>query len=393
MEIFSPAPAIPAVVGGWFAAGRRHLARPRMYEMDGVKIFSPRVPFVFPNVLRTRGAMTAPRLTNELALATAGALRQHCRMRDIEGILAHGVFPWGMVCAQVAGELGIPVCFIEHSAEDVFRLQAASEITRHYRQIARRARAVFVVGRPMYEQLSEVIPEVKVELIPNGVSAPPAGLGPRPAPANAPRVLAACHYYRRKGLEELVEAWPTVVARLPGAVLEIHTDAPPSLCQLVSGSPARDSIELAGMIPGDQLRRRMAETDLFALPSSGEAFGLVYAEAMSVGTPVLMTADCGLAGVVGDEHSPLGYVVSDRSAPAVAGALVSALTDTAELRRRGQRGTKHVAQHYTWQANAAAVIRHFAPTADAVGQPNTTHPITHTPATLRRDHAATPSVA
>jgi phosphatidylinositol alpha-1,6-mannosyltransferase len=377
MEIFSPAPAIPESLGRWFAGCRRHLARPSMYEVDGVPIFSPQVPFVFPRFLRARGAMSAPRLTNGLSMVTADTLRNHCRTRGIEGIVAHGVFPWGLVGTHVACELGIPLCFIEHSAEDVLRLRAGSAITRHYRQMGRRARSVFVVGRPMCDHLMNLMPEVSVELIPNGVTAPPVGLAKRVSRGSALRVLAACHYYRRKGLEELVTAWPAVATRLPGAVLEVHTNAPPSLRQLVKNSPARESIELAGMLPAQHLRQRMAQADLFALPSNGEAFGLVYAESMSVGTPVLMTADCGLAGVVADRLSPLGYVIHDRSPTAVADALISALADAGELRLRGQRGIDYVARHFTWQANAAALISCFAPASGSGGHASTSQSIHH----------------
>lgn len=384
MEIFSPAPALPTYPSRWFAAGRRHLERPMAYKMEGVSIFSPRVPFAFPNVLRTVGAKVAPRLTNQLTMLLAGTLRCHCKARAIEGILAHGVFPWGLVCTRVASDLDIPLCFIEHSAEDVFRLDPSSNITRHCQHIYRQAKAVFVVGRPMQDHITRVMPDVHVQLVPNGVSPAPVGLGMHRKVNISPRVLAACHYYRRKGLEELVEAWPAVLAKHPGAVLEIHTNAPSSLRQLVMQSAARDSIELQGMIPAPELRLRMAEADLFALPSRGEAFGLVYAEALSVGTPVLMSQDCGLAAEVSQEHCSMGYVVAECSAKTLADAINKVLSNPGDLRQRGLRGKKHVDRHYTWQANASAVIGIFE--KDTVASNQSTYPHAATP--LWSNHAA-----
>lgn len=61
--------------------------------------------------------------------------------------------------------------------------------------------------------------------------------------------------------------------------------------------------------PKEQLMPEYRANDIFIMPSLTEAFGLVYAEAMSQGLPVLYTRGQGFDGHFADGH--VGYAVSD----------------------------------------------------------------------------------
>jgi glycosyltransferase involved in cell wall biosynthesis len=209
----------------------------------------------------------------------------------------------------------------------------------------------------MRAHLTEHLELTNVEWIPNGVST--SDTKPDASASRDCVVLAAGHYYRRKRFEELVECWPGVVRRVPHARLAIVTNAPQSLRSLVTRSAVASSISLQPLLPATQLHRMMAAATLFALPSTAEAFGLVYAEALSVGTPVLTSTDCGLAALVSSPDAPLGWVSDAKDPASLTRSIVGAIESPDECRRRGLSGSRVVRERFTWQANAYAVLNAF----------------------------------
>ncbi len=356
--IFSPAPYIPRVFGYRGGHFRRHAERPAQFTIRGVQIHSPRAAFAYPKVARQAVATYCPRsLSTVASTALEPAVHNACVRAEADMILAHGLMPWGLACVKAARKCASGVCIIEHSAEDVMRLKPSTRLGEYYRKIAAQVRCVLVVGEPMRKHLADTLGVSNVKWIPNGVVAEDVSAGP--AAGQGTEVLSAGHYYRRKGFEELVAAWPLVRARHRNARLTLVTDAPDSLARLISRSTASDSISLLPLQPAAKLRSLMQTALLFALPANGEAFGLVYAEALSVGTPVLMTSDCGLASLVSSPSEPLGWVLPTRTPRAIADAIIYSLDFPEDAHNRGVAGQRIVNQRFTWQANAVAVLGAF----------------------------------
>lgn len=94
---------------------------------------------------------------------------------------------------------------------------------------------------------------------------------------------------------------------------------------------------------------RMAE--VFAYPSLYEGFGLPVAEAMSCGTPVLVSGDGALAEVVGNA----AVVVDALSVESIAEGLSRLLSD-GELRQKLSEEGKARAARFTWEAAAEQVL-------------------------------------
>ena len=94
---------------------------------------------------------------------------------------------------------------------------------------------------------------------------------------------------RYKGHRELIRCWPKVVSSVPDARLVFVGRGPgrPAVEQLALQSPTRSHIEFRGFVSDEALPAVWAETSIFAMPSRGEGFGLVYIEAMRQGVPVV----------------------------------------------------------------------------------------------------------
>ncbi len=146
----------------------------------------------------------------------------------------------------------------------------------------------------------------------------------RPGPK--PEALAASHHLppdakvllsvgrlvltdRYKSFDRIIEIFDRVVAEIPNAyyVLVGDGDDRARLEKLRAASPVRDRIIFAGRAPAEQLADYYRLGDVFAMPSTGEGFGIVYVEALLTGKPVIAAPTGGARDTV--KNGSLGLVV------------------------------------------------------------------------------------
>jgi phosphatidylinositol alpha-1,6-mannosyltransferase len=147
---------------------------------------------------------------------------------------------------------------------------------------------------------------------------------------------------RGKGHDHLIEAWPTVLASLPEARLWIAGDGGDRtrLEALAKKRQVSHAVEFLGRVSDEELHDLYEKASLFAMPSRQEGFGLVYAEAMWHGLPCL-GSDADAARCVID-HGTTGWLVSYGDVPAIADAVIQALSDSALVSRMGAAGRRVV---------------------------------------------------
>jgi glycosyltransferase involved in cell wall biosynthesis len=130
----------------------------------------------------------------------------------------------------------------------------------------------------------------RIHVVPPGFDGVPVGVGSR-APRGGPvRALCVAQWIERKGILTLVEAW--TLRERKGAVLELigETDADPDYAVVVSDAieaAPQGSIVVSGCVDDAALGASFAAADLFVLPSRYEGYGIVYAEALARGLPII----------------------------------------------------------------------------------------------------------
>lgn len=141
-----------------------------------------------------------------------------------------------------------------------------------------------------------------------------------------------------KGHKELIACWPEVVAAVPGARLVIAGGGSglEHVRGLVSASTASPHIEVKGFVPDEALPGLWRSANVFAMPSRNEGFGLVYAEAMRHGLPVIASVHD--AGREVNLDGATGYNVDLDSAHELPERLISLLGAPEQARRMGQNG-------------------------------------------------------
>lgn len=108
-----------------------------------------------------------------------------------------------------------------------------------------------------------------------------------------------------------------------------------------------------GLLVDQTKRDAFAAAELFVLPTKRENYGIVAAEALGAGVPVLTTRGAPWADLVSYD---CGWWV-DVASNSIASALRDALIQSAEaLKQMGQRGKKLVEEKYTWSKSARMTV-------------------------------------
>jgi glycosyltransferase involved in cell wall biosynthesis len=203
------------------------------------------------------------------------------------------------------------------------------------RRVLRRARLVIAPSTALAEEARR-LGAGDVRTIPSGVDLP-SEVG---EPADPPEVLYAGRLSAEKGVRELVAA----------------ADGMPLV--VVGDGPLRDEIPGAlGFKPHDELERYYERAAVVACPSRREGFGVVCAEAMAHGRPVVAGDVGGLRDLVA--HEETGLLVPPGDVEALRGALRRLLEDEHLRRRFGQAGRDRISEHFTWTRFADETLRAY----------------------------------
>jgi Glycosyltransferase len=261
-----------------------------------------------------------------------------CLLRTGDTDLIHA--NWA-VCGAVAGIIG------RLRRKPVITTLRGSDVTRATRSwldrmilglAVRNSRIVICVSEAMAEQLRTQFPRrtADIHACLNGVDEAFFQINRTVSDDAGLRVLAVGNLIPLKGFDVLIEA----VARARHRE-QMHT------C-IVGGGPEREPLlalaasrgvsscfTFAGTVPATDMPKRISEADVFVLSSRSEGRPNVVVEALAGGLPVISTDLEGVQGMV--ENGDTGWLVAVDDPDALAAALDQAVTDRAELQRRGER--------------------------------------------------------
>ena len=206
---------------------------------------------------------------------------------------------------------------------------------------------------------------MRAEVLENGVDLGRVTGGDRAAgraalgvPADAPLVGLIGRICRQKGVDTFVEAAIQICPRVPGARFVVVGDAEDGtltrdLRARADAAGLSDRIIFAGHLDG--IADLYAALDLLAAPSRWEGFGLVLAEAMAAGVPVVASSVGGIPGVIGDA----GRLVPADDVDALGHEIVSLLTDRGARERLVAAGRRQVSR-FDWAASASRLAAIYA---------------------------------
>ncbi len=151
----------------------------------------------------------------------------------------------------------------------------------------------------------------------------------------------------RKGLSVLVEALPTIVARVPNVQVVIVGPGDIDEQRESLDPSVRDNVVYLGRVSDADKARAFASADIYVAPhTGGESFGIVLAEAMAASTAVLASDLPAFRTVLADGTA--GLLFSTGDSDALADAAVRLLTDSS-MRDSLVSAGRHRVMDFDWE--------------------------------------------
>jgi glycosyltransferase involved in cell wall biosynthesis len=223
------------------------------------------------------------------------------------------------------------------------------------------ARSIIAVSGFLASELQRfyAVPHTKIHVVPNGVSYHHFDGFIEPAPIKQrygiapldPTILATGRVTAQKGLDMLVEAAPMVLGYFPSAKFVISGGGPEmdGIARRADELGVAHAVRCCGALSRGEYIDLVRASDIVALPSRNEPFGIVALEAWAAGKPVVATTAGGTPEYIW--HDVNGFLV-DANPGGLAHGIGSLLADHDHSRALGRNGRVAVEQKYNWDVVA-----------------------------------------
>lgn len=163
------------------------------------------------------------------------------------------------------------------------------------------------------------------------------------------KIVFLSRIHPKKGIELLLQAWRSIDTK--GWTLEIAGNGEDSyIASLSQSAQDLENVSFVGPQYGEAKWDFLRSADVMVLPTYSENFGIVVAEALAVGVPVITTQGTPWEDL---EHSNCGWWI-DLSAGHLETSLLKAMdTSIQELQVMGSKGRKLIEEKYDIQAVAS----------------------------------------
>ena len=266
-------------------------------------------------------------------------------------VMAHKLTIEGVVAHALWQKSGVPyACSVRGEVEEKF-LRFKPALARHMSDVIREAEALYFVSAWFEKTVARRFPGLarRQARLPNFLS---ESIRPSWEPWDPDTLLTVLdlNMYRRKGFPALVAGLAWARRSNPRLKLDVIGWSSPGvmreIVRMVARAGVTGAVNFLGVLPHDDVLRRMPRYAALVLPAKNETFGMVYAEALLSGVPVLYPENSGIDGYVDDLH--VGVRVTPGDFLAVADGLLALAREGAEFRRA-------IREHYE------AVRARFAP--------------------------------
>ncbi len=226
------------------------------------------------------------------------------------------------------------------------------------------ARVIAVSNWMRSEVVSQFkVPSQKVAEIPNAVD---VSKFEKPVDVEATRhrwnvepgdrlITAVGRLTSQKGFDDLIRAYPKIRSSVPASRLLLMGDGymRRELEALAETEQVKAATTFAGFVSDSDLIDAIKSSDVVAVPSRFEPFGIIALEAMAAGVPVVVSKVGGLAEIV--EDSVDGLEVEPNSPSSIADATVRLLSDRTLAGQLAARAKEKV-KVYNWETSARKTL-------------------------------------
>jgi teichuronic acid biosynthesis glycosyltransferase TuaC len=345
LVLHRPLPPLAALRGGPAGALRATAsaaAQPLHAELDGVPITY--VPFLAPPRPRSYGDWG-----RWAAAPLAIALRRLRHSFAYDVVHAHNAVPAGEAVRRT--RTAAPLVVSVHGG-DVFHTAPRHERGAEAVRAALHRAQLVVANSAGIEERCRVLGARVTRVVHLGTDLP----AQRAEPYAEPTVVTTAHLVARKRHADVLRAVALLRDRHPRLRQLVIGDGPerPALERLAHELQIADRVEFAGQLEPAEALRRTRRATLLAMPSTDEAFGMVYVEAMAGWLPAI-----GARGEPGPAEIAAaggGMTRGDAGDVAQLAAALDDLLDDERNREQGDLARATVQDAFSWEQCGAATL-------------------------------------
>ena len=273
---------------------------PQKDVIDGIPVYFPRCLTLGNAGEKAIGGW----LLYRAALPIAKALH---REKPFDIVHAHMLPRDGHAGLLLARALGVPVALTVHGTDIFHYFIPGKEPWKRNVRIAQDVDALMAVSNLLMSRVAPYRGEGRLSrVVPNGVDLSLVPNGEKRKPRS---VISVGTLKARKCMDRTLEAFARLADEYPDATLTIVGigEMEEQLRARIGQLGLQSRVTLTGGLPHEEVLRRMAQSDLFVLPSWGEGYGIVYIEAMTAGCIAVGAKDEGIADTITDGEN--GFLV------------------------------------------------------------------------------------
>lgn len=273
---------------------------PQKDVVDGIPVYFPRCLTLGNAGEKAIGGW----LLYRAALPIAQKLH---REKPFDIVHAHMLPRDGHAGLLTARALGVPVALTVHGTDIFHYFIPGREPWKRNIRIARDVDALMAVSNLLMSRVASYRGEGKLSrVVQNGVDLSLVPMNEKKKPRS---VISVGTLKARKCMDRTLEAFARLADEYPDATLTIVGigEMEGQLRARIGQLGLQERVALTGGLPHEEVLRRMAQSDLFVLPSWGEGYGIVYIEAMAAGCIAVGAKDEGIADTITDGEN--GFLV------------------------------------------------------------------------------------
>lgn len=266
--------------------------------------------------------------------AVAGKILADIKTRGttIELVHAHKLTIDGLVGHSIAQELAVPIAFSVQGDTDLKVMAARPDLKATFARHVADAAMLFPFAPWSALAINKRFAgaEAKSRLLP---VMPAKDELSAARPTGSARLVSVFHLdsWRRKNLSGLAKAVNELAKRLPDVRLDIFGGGSPASLlearEALAKSDARSLVRLSGPVANAEISQTLKRYAAFVLPTLRESYGLVHAEALFAGLPIVHSRGMGIDGVLPESTYMAGC--DPRSVASIAEAMETLIRNEA----------------------------------------------------------------
>lgn len=232
-------------------------------------------------------------------------------------------------------------------------------INRHYQSIKTMDRIVVMDDRNRNKLRDDF--DIESVLVRNGVDSKKFGFLERDHSGHKWTILSNGIFFPHRRFEDLMEALKIV--KKQGVEFQLHHVGTDVRCawyaerisNMVQDLGLSDDVQFHGDISEEKLVALYSTSDAFVFPNYPQTWGLAVFEAMSCGTPVIVSTGCGASEVLTDGENAL--LVPPQAPQKIADAIIKLKQAPDLWKKLSMNGRQFVEQHIRWDLYAEQMMR------------------------------------